>query len=185
MLTQSYYTPRMEYSTTGTYVTPTIYPMTPPYTNGYDHTEFLQHIGIKSTYDHSTLSRYLEREHNIPATIFYSNSSSSNCIQQLPPTPPSLSTSPVSTTNYYRYPTTNSNENINQQYEEFIGSDCATSNKNEKQIRKSVIMKIETEPRAMNNQLSSSNLNPNSPVQPRTISDGEEEFICKWEFCYK
>lgn len=218
MLTQSYYTPRMEYSSGTSYASTIYHPMTPPYTNGYDHhlsshTEFLQHIGIKSTaYDHhATLSRYLDGSINqsigrdIPTTHFYSNSSNSNSIRpQLPPTPPSLSTSPllssaaVPTTtaavvgsNYYRF-ASNPTENVHQlqQYDNF--SDCAfnhsnnneTADKIQKQTRKSVIMKIESEKHI------SSNMNENSnggvvPVPARIISDAEEEFICKWEFCYK
>lgn len=208
MLTQSYYTPnRMEYSG-GSYVTPTIYPMTPPYTNGYDHlhTDFLS-MPIKPstsspTYDHKSISRYfadrsgggggvnssVDFHHTPPPHILFPPTSSNSCANSLRrqlPTPPSLSTSPLSVGRYA------SNESLppSNQYDEFIefsgNSGCVSSGtyveKTQRhQNRKTVIMKVD-EQKVINDNSSSLKRNCNGS----RISDTEEEFICKWEFCYK
>lgn len=186
MLTQSYYTPgRMEYSG-GNYVTPTIYPVTPPYTNGYDHlhTDFL-HMAIKpltssSTYDHTTLSRYFDRTGC--GGIFPAATSCAGSLRRQLPTPPSLSTSPLSVGRYA------SNESLPpfNQYDgfiEFSESGCVSKTINVErtqgqQNRKTVIMKVD-EQKVINDNGLKRNCNVSR------VSDTEEEFICKWEFCYK
>lgn len=186
MLTQSYFTHRMDYphyTTTGTYYPSSfgVYPITPPYT--YDHQ--LSYFGRKSI---NVSPMFLDRP-NQPLDFYFSSVAQAAEIgsgtHQILPSPP-LSVSSSASPPVVPYPkngvpptTSYHLAHYNQEEERSIfnaSNGSSSSSNGSAPFRKSVIMKIEDR-RIMESMGSS--------VESKNQSDSEEEFICKWDLCYR